>query len=345
MEKYILGEKLNGLTFLQGYKDNPYLYVFLGINGHQGIDLSRADGDPIPAYYSGTIIYIQNDAIVYLTDPDENKLCLEITIAHGKNYRFKVGDRIEKGQIICDQSTSGPSIGWGEEDFDRIAWSHEHLAIRKAKRVDAKVQQKLIWNWRDFSPINYVILNEDNGMDGFINPNDYNHRLIYHFAKAIDRKEDSKVDYAKGNNPGNVRSIGGSFITFKTYDEGFLYLMNYIERAITGRHAAYLKYGHRMTVLEFFKTYAPKEDGNDPVKYAQDVVQWIGLKGIDQPMSDFLLTEIQYLQKYYNLSSGLVPHIKEKTTSVEQEKVEDLRVAMNPLTRMVLYLFNKYFRQ
>ncbi len=347
MKKFTLGEKLNGIAYLQGYKDNPYLYEFLHINGHQGIDITRADGDPLPAYYDGTVVHIQYDAIVYLTDPDENKMCLEISIAHGKNQRVKVGDRIKKGDIICDQSTVGPSVGWGEEDYDRIAWSHEHIAFRYAKRVDAKVQQDLIWNYRQSSPIDYVIIEGDKGMDHFIDPKQHNNRVLFQFAKAMQRKE-GWMDGTKSfrhNNPGNIKGLDGKFLVFKTYEDGFYALCDYIERAITGRHKAYLKWGYGMTILQFCKTYAPTADQNNPTKYAQDLVQWVGLKDINQPMTDILLTEIDYIKKYNNLEHGLVPHRKEQAIyTPEQEKVEDLQIQMNPITKFVLYLFNKYFK-
>lgn len=59
----------------------------------------------------------------------------------------------------------------------------------------------------------------------------------------------------RNNNPGNIKGINGKFLTFKTYEEGFAYLCDYLTRAATGKHKGY---SPEMTLYEFFKTsYAP----------------------------------------------------------------------------------------
>lgn len=79
----------------------------------------------------------------------------------------------------------------------------------------------------------------------------------------------------KNNNPGNMRNKDGSWMKFNTPVEGFKALVGYIERVKKGDHSAYRKYGVP-TIAQFFATYAPKADNNDPDLYAQQVAKWVG---------------------------------------------------------------------
>jgi hypothetical protein len=56
------------------------------------------------------------------------------------------------------------------------------------------------------------------------------------------------------NNPGNLKSVDGTFKTFKTYEQGFAALKDYLTRACTGKHNAYKP---TMTLKQFFGVYAP----------------------------------------------------------------------------------------
>lgn len=72
----------------------------------------------------------------------------------------------------------------------------------------------------------------------------------------------------RNNNPGNIKDKYGRFIKFKTYQEGFDALVDYLGRASTGKHKAY---SPEFSLLEFFKVYAPSFDNNNPKKYAEYV--------------------------------------------------------------------------
>lgn len=78
----------------------------------------------------------------------------------------------------------------------------------------------------------------------------------------------------KNNNPGNLRGTNGKFLIFKTYNEGWLALKDYVIRACTGKHAAYKP---DFTILQFFQVYAPSADNNDPKRYASWVANRIGV--------------------------------------------------------------------
>jgi len=103
--------------------------------------------------------------------------------------------------------------------------------------------------------------------------------LLTEFCTAIGQYEGGPGDLNhRNNNPGslpfgNIRNLSGEFKKFKTWDEGFAYLKDYVIRAGTGKHSAYKK---NCTILEFFEVYAPREDDNNPTKYAVWVVTKVG---------------------------------------------------------------------
>lgn len=80
------------------------------------------------------------------------------------------------------------------------------------------------------------------------------------WAKAIEQFEtggDPNSVGLRNNNPGNIKGLDGKFMKFKTYDEGFAYLCDYLTRACTGKHKAYRP---DMTLRDFFSVYAPDGD-------------------------------------------------------------------------------------
>lgn len=84
----------------------------------------------------------------------------------------------------------------------------------------------------------------------------------------------------RNNNPGNLRyspfEIGKNknFSVFKTYDDGWKALLHQLQIAADGRSSVY-KPG--MSLLQFFKLYAPAHDDNDPDRYARFVADYIGV--------------------------------------------------------------------
>src|SRR3990167_6247678 len=296
MKQFSLQNKLSGLLYLQGFKENPDKYLFAGVAGHIGIDISRGDSDPEPAYYDGTVVYIHHDTVVYITDPDPStNTALEISQSHGKNFRFKVGEKVKIGDILCDQDSTGPSIMWTDNDPAKVAWSHEHINIRQII-IGSYNGKYNFWNFAGFSPIPYSYVESDYTMAHFQDPNLYNQKVYSLIAKAIEKKEDAPKEC---NNPGAIRGLDGAFKKFVSYEDGFAYLIDYIKRACTSQHASYKP---NYTVLQFFQTYAPALDNNNPTKYAKDVVEWVGLRSVNDPIADWLLTEFEWIKKYNSLT-------------------------------------------
>jgi restriction endonuclease S subunit len=79
----------------------------------------------------------------------------------------------------------------------------------------------------------------------------------------------------RNNNPGNIKNRWGTFLKFKTYEEGFDYLVDYLKRAATGKHKAY---SPEFSLLKFFRVYAPSSDGNRPYRYAKFAAEKLGIK-------------------------------------------------------------------
>lgn len=99
--------------------------------------------------------------------------------------------------------------------------------------------------------------------------------LLLEWATAIRDYEGKPGDMSyRNNNPGNLRSVKGPFIKFKTWEAGWAALLDYLTRAATGKHRAYKP---DFTLLQFFKVYAPSADNNDPNKYASHVAKRLGV--------------------------------------------------------------------
>lgn len=102
----------------------------------------------------------------------------------------------------------------------------------------------------------------------------------------------------RNNNPGNIRYIGQkraigeddkNFCIFKTYADGRQELIEMLLRAAEGRSRVYKP---TMTLLDFFKTYAPSSDNNHPETYAAAVAKMIGVS-IGTQIKELLPTKAQ----------------------------------------------------
>ena len=96
-------------------------------------------------------------------------------------------------------------------------------------------------------------------------------------------------------NPGNLVYIGqygatkGSvhgFAIFRTYAEGWSALLNDINYKFIGKSRTGLN--PNSTILQFFQKYAPKKDGNNPVRYATAVCAELKTKGLEVNIHDSL---------------------------------------------------------
>ncbi len=98
----------------------------------------------------------------------------------------------------------------------------------------------------------------------------------------------------RNKNPGNLKYVGqrravgkdsGGFCIFASYEDGFNELKEMLVRAGTPPDTGV--YRANMTLLEFFRKYAPSADNNNPDNYAKVVARKIGV-GIDVPISSLI---------------------------------------------------------
>lgn len=320
MKKFSLQTKLREVLFLQEFGGTPGVWGALGVRGHIGIDINRGDMDPIPAYYAGTVVYVNEEdgTVAYLTSaaPDEEGNYLEVSHSHMRGLLVKVGDKVDAGSILGYQSTMGPSVAWGNE-LDRGAWSHEHINFRLAKM--GRKSQNLRWDFARTSPIKYHVVEYDDTIDHFRDPNFYNQQVIEKFIQAIASHEGFTNKTSRPaiecNNPGNLRyspladgykdygtpEKPNKFAHFATVEIGWAALRRDVEIKATNR-SAHMKATD--SIAKFFNVYAPGTDRNDPGHYAQVVVDYCGLKSVENPISDVMLTELEYIRKYNNFTFG-----------------------------------------
>lgn len=98
----------------------------------------------------------------------------------------------------------------------------------------------------------------------------------------------------RNNNPGNLKFVGqkraikkdkDGFCVFANYADGYQELKDLLIRAATTPDSS--TYQANMTLLQFFRVYAPSSDNNLPDIYAQKVAQKIGV-GVDVPISSLI---------------------------------------------------------
>jgi hypothetical protein len=103
----------------------------------------------------------------------------------------------------------------------------------------------------------------------------------------------------RNNNPGNFRCsnlVMGEFgakecvnnlAVFASYDEGWKALQQFLIYACTGELRSYKP---TMTLLDFYKVYAPSSDNNNPLNYATCVANDLGVS-IDTKISELYIPE------------------------------------------------------
>lgn len=97
--------------------------------------------------------------------------------------------------------------------------------------------------------------------------------------------------YPKGSssyrckNPGNLEDTHGNKIVYSTYEVGLAALENYLERAATGKHAAY-PHGATTTLSQFTHIYTGDPEPS-PTNYAHFLANKLGV-GIDTKIGELV---------------------------------------------------------
>lgn len=120
------------------------------------------------------------------------------------------------------------------------------------------------------------------------------------YAPGVNKSYPRGTRSWRNNNPGNIRYVGMfkkmavgedtggqtgvGFCIFATYEIGFEALKILLKNAATGKSSSYRS---SMSLLQFFETYAPKTDGNDPGAYARMVANGLGVP-VETPISELV---------------------------------------------------------
>lgn len=108
----------NGSFILtQGFGENPASYAQFGLKGHNGLDYGLPTSTVIVAPHSGTVIEATNDPQgygLYLKIENEEEGSV---LAHLKEFKVKVGDKVVRDQLIAlsdnTGNSTGPHLHWG----------------------------------------------------------------------------------------------------------------------------------------------------------------------------------------------------------------------------------------
>ena len=286
--------KLREVLLLQDFGQFPEIWKNikeLGVNGHPGIDINFGHLDLVPAFSDGEVVYTDKEVGTVVWIDNE----YEYSYSHLEEISVKQGDKIKVGDYVGRQDSKGKTIQSGD-------WGHLHFGVRKIERGTID-NTPLKWNFPAFSHIPYKVLNIDNGFEGYIDPNRYCEKVIERVAKAIETFEKMDVSYF---NPGALRYSylqlyqKNGFAVFVDYQTGWKALIHQLTISANGKSSYYKPSG---TVLDFCKVYAPSSDNNNPQNYANFIINYCGFKG-GEPISDWLLTELEWVRKYNSVSKG-----------------------------------------
>jgi murein DD-endopeptidase MepM/ murein hydrolase activator NlpD len=159
----------------QWFAENPALYAFMGLKGHNGIDIVRPHGEPMYAVEDGTVVSVKDEPSGYgknirlLSDNHENGVYRLWVYGHNSKNHVKQGDKVKAGDHICDMGNTGFVVS-GNTPFwknNPYAGTHLHLGVRLVKRPRLGG-----WSYEG-SDIKTDVLNHNNGFKGSIDPRPY----------------------------------------------------------------------------------------------------------------------------------------------------------------------------
>jgi murein DD-endopeptidase MepM/ murein hydrolase activator NlpD len=296
--------KLKEVLLLTDYGYNEELSKRFGIPFHIGCDFSVGMDDPIYSFVYDTAKVskvnpvVKDEGTVVLVDIDN----YEYVFAHLDNVQVKEGDLVKFGDYIGNQDSKGQSV----QEQLRPYWQHLHFCVRK---ISANGQYSNLWNYGN------KYANMDNKLEGFINPNENCLQVVYRVAEAICQIESGwnrwtnqwnpkAITLRENNNPGGLRysifqkGTKNGFAVFDTPLNGFSALVYDLIQKAKGNTRT--KLNGKSTIRDFTRIWAPSQDGNNPFKYAENLVRICGFKSLDDRLEDWLLTELDYVRKYSN---------------------------------------------
>lgn len=162
-------------TVTQFFAENPKLYAPLGLQGHNGIDISAEWDSPIYAVEGGTVIDVKREPggfgrQIRIITSVRDGLCRVWVYGHLEQQFVTVGQKIKEGDTIGTMGNTGFVVSdhyantfWGSSPKVSHPGTHLHLGVRIAKRDINGFSYP-------GSSIRIKIQNLDNGYKGSVDP-------------------------------------------------------------------------------------------------------------------------------------------------------------------------------
>lgn len=154
-------------SITQFFAENPALYAFLNLDGHNGIDIVAPWGTPIKAVTKQRVVEVRDSPDGY----GKHVKCIddkfEYTYGHLSSINCKVGDVLEKGQVLGKMGNTGFVVSGATPFWEYNPWkgTHLHFGMRRFKKWISGQ-----WNITYTTGDKGTILNYDNGFKGAIDP-------------------------------------------------------------------------------------------------------------------------------------------------------------------------------
>lgn len=165
-----------GGDITQWFGENPSLYAFMKMKGHNGIDIVRPHGSDMFAVEDGVVLEVKNTTdgfgrhLRFISNAkDKNGRYREWTYGHCHNIFVTVGSPVFAGQKIATMGNTGFVVS-GATPFWRnnpFAGTHLHLGLRLLRRPRTGG-----WTYSK-SSIRIEVVNYGNGYKGAIDPAPY----------------------------------------------------------------------------------------------------------------------------------------------------------------------------
>ncbi len=183
-------------SITQFFGENPDLYAFLDLKGHNGIDIVSTHGSPMYAVEAGTVVETRYDPsgygkhVRFISDGVDAR---EWTYGHCNAVTVEVGDRVEEGDLIATMGNTGfvvsagiASTFWGDTPRGTKG-THLHFGLREVKRNSRG------WSYPD-STIKIDVKNYDNGYKGAVDP----FPLVKNLSSSKISNDEEKITILKG---------------------------------------------------------------------------------------------------------------------------------------------------
>jgi len=160
----------------QWFAENPSLYAYMDMKGHNGIDIVRPHGADMFAVEDGIVIEVNDNPkgygrhVRFLSNaPDNDGYYHEWTYGHCNTIFVNIGDEVLGGQKIATMGNTGFVVS-GATPFwknNPYAGTHLHLGLRLMKKP-----RRGGWTYVG-SNTRVDVVNYGNGFKGAVDPAPY----------------------------------------------------------------------------------------------------------------------------------------------------------------------------